>query len=526
MARERWGSKLGVILAVAGSAVGLGNFLRFPGLAAHYGGGAFMIPYFISFLLLGLPLMWVEWTIGRFGGGFEHSTAPGIFHTMWQKNRFIKYFGVIGIFGPVVIFSYYTYIESWLLGYSVFAVTGKYAACTDAETMTTFLTGYQGLGGPDNPYFDGLGPAYVFFLITFAVNVAVVSFGISRGIERFCKWALPLLFIIAVVLIVRVFMLGTPDPANPENSIINGLGFMWNPDWEALRHSEVWLAAAGQVFFTLSVGFGVILTYASYLTKRDDVALSGLTAATTNEMTEVVLGGSLVIPAAFAFLGAAGIEELTAGGGSIFNLGFVTMPLILQQMAFGQLFGFLWFFLLFVAGVTSSISLALPAIAFLEDEFNLTRREASIIFAAVTFILCQPAIFFLGNGVLDEMDFWGTSVCLVVFATIEAILFGWVFGMDKAWKELHTGSDIRIPGVYRFIIKYITPLFLLTILSVWVKQKWIDVILMKEVSPENLSLVIMTRIGLLGLLTFLGLMVWIVWKRRPEKTEPQEEWPS
>lgn len=526
MARERWGSKLGVILAVAGSAVGLGNFLRFPGLAAHYGGGVFMIPYFISFLLLGLPLMWVEWTIGRFGGGFEHSTAPGIFQTMWQKNRFIKYFGAIGIFGPVVIFSYYTYIESWLLGYSVFAVTGKYAACTDAESMSSFLTGYQGLGGPDNPYFGGLGTAYTFFLITFAVNIIVVSFGISRGIERFCKWALPLLFVIAIILIVRVFMLGAPDPAKPENSVINGLGFMWNPNWEALKHSEVWLAAAGQVFFTLSVGFGVILTYASYLTRNDDVALSGLTAATTNELAEVILGGSLVIPAAFVFLGASGIQELTAGGGSIFNLGFVTMPLVLQKIAFGQFFGFLWFFLLFVAGVTSSISLALPAIAFLEDEFNLTRREASIIFAAVTFILCQPAIFFLGNGVLDEMDFWGTSVCLVVFATIEAILFGWVFGMDKAWKELHTGSDIRIPGIYRFIIKYVTPLFLLTILGTWMVQKWIDVILLKGVAKENLSLVIMTRLGLLGLLVFLALMIWIVWKRRPDQTQAPEEWPS
>jgi NSS family neurotransmitter:Na+ symporter len=514
VARERWQSKLGVILAVAGSAVGLGNFLRFPGLAAHYGGGAFMIPYCVSFLLLGLPLMWVEWTIGRFGGGFEHSTAPGIFHTMWQKNRFIKYFGVIGIFGPVVIFSYYTYIESWLLGYSVFALTGRYAACTDAESMGAFLNAYQGLGGPDNPWFGGIGTAYVYFLITFFVNILVVSFGISRGIERFCKWALPLLFVIAVILMVRVFMLGAPDPARPENSVINGLGFMWNPDWAALKRSDVWLAAAGQVFFTLSVGFGVILTYASYLTPRDDVALSGLTAATTNELAEVVMGGSLVIPAAFVFLGAAGIEDLTTGGGSIFNLGFVTMPLVLQKVAFGQLFGFLWFFLLFIAGVTSSISLALPAIAFLEDEFNLSRREAGIVFAAVTFILCQPAIFFLGNGVLGELDFWGTSVCLVVFATIEAILFGWVFGMDRAWKELHTGSDIRIPGIYRFIIKFITPAFLLLILTSWAADQWIDVILMRKVAPENFNLIVMTRIGLLGLLLFLVLIVWIVWKRR------------
>ena len=106
MSQQRWGSRLGVILAVAGSAVGLGNFLRFPGVAANNGGGAFMSPYFISFFLLGLPLMWIEWTIGRFGGGFGHSTAPGVFDTMWRKNRFIKYFGVMGIFGPVVIFSY------------------------------------------------------------------------------------------------------------------------------------------------------------------------------------------------------------------------------------------------------------------------------------------------------------------------------------------------------------------------------------------------------------------------------------
>ena len=106
--RQSWGSKIGIILAVAGSAVGLGNFLRFPVQAAQNGGGAFMIPYFVSFLLLGIPLMWIEWTLGRFGGGFGHGTGPGIFHSMWKKNRFIKYFGVIGIFGPIVIFIYYT----------------------------------------------------------------------------------------------------------------------------------------------------------------------------------------------------------------------------------------------------------------------------------------------------------------------------------------------------------------------------------------------------------------------------------
>jgi NSS family neurotransmitter:Na+ symporter len=511
--RERWSSKLGVILAVAGSAVGLGNFLRFPGKVASNGGGAFMIPYFVSFLLLGLPLMWIEWTIGRFGGGFEHSTAPGIFQTMWKKSRFIKYFGVIGIFGPIVIFVYYTYVESWLLGYSLFAITGKYSACTDKESMTVFLEAYQGL--VSNEHFDGLWTSYLFFLITFAVNILVVCFGISRGIERVCKWGLPLLFLMAVVLVVRVLTLGSPIPEHPEQSIINGLGFLWNPDWSSLLNGKVWLEAAGQIFFTLSCGFGVILTYASYLKRNDDVALSGLSAAITNEMAEVVLAGSLVIPAAFVFLGSAGIKEVSDA--NVFNLGFVTMPLVLQNLAFSRLFGFLWFFLLFIAGVTSSISLTAPAIAFMEDEFNLTRREAGITFAVVTFVLCQPVIFFLGNGVMGEMDFWGVSVCLVVFASIETILFAWVFGMDKAWTELHAGSDITIPKIYRFIIKYVTPTALATILVVWLVQEWTDVILMKEVPEANKPFVIVTRIGLLGIFVLLSIIVWIVWRRRPQK---------
>ena len=515
MAQQRWGSRLGVVLAVAGSAVGLGNFLRFPGIAASNGGGAFMIPYFVSFFLLGLPLMWIEWTIGRFGGGFGHSTAPGVFHTMWQKNRFIKYFGVMGIFGPVVIFSYYTYVESWLLGYSVFAITGQYAGCADSEAMGAFLRGYQGVAV--NSHFDGVGTAYVFFLITFAINVIVVGFGISRGIERFCTTALPLLLVIAVVLVVRVLTLGTPDASQPENNVLNGLGFLWNPKWDALKEPKVWLAAAGQIFFTLSCGFGVILTYASYLRRNDDVALSGLTAAATNEMAEVVLGGSLVIPAAFAFIGAAGVQ--TIAGQGIFDIGFITMPLILGKMAFGQVFGFLWFFLLFAAGVTSSISLAQPAIAFLEDEFTLTRREAAVLFAVATFLLCQPVIFFYGNGVLGEMDFWGTTVCLVVFATVEAILFGWVFGIDRAWTELHAGSDIRIPRAYRFIIKYVTPLMLLTILGCWVWTDWKKQLFLEDVLPGDRPIVLMTRVGLMGLFVFLLLMVRIVWRRRTDTGE-------
>ena len=203
--RETWKSRLGIIMAVAGSAIGLGNFLRFPVQACQNGGGAFMIPYFISLLLLGIPLMWIEWTIGRFGGGFGHGTAPGIFHNMWTKNRFIKYFGVIGIFGPLVIFIYYTYIESWTLAYAFFSLTGKFGHTADQQSMLSLLKGFQGL--ERNNFFSSMQCAYIFFLVTFAANIYIIYKGISGGIEKLCNIAMPVLFVCGIVIAVRVLAL-------------------------------------------------------------------------------------------------------------------------------------------------------------------------------------------------------------------------------------------------------------------------------------------------------------------------------
>ncbi|MBI5555523.1 MAG: sodium-dependent transporter [Elusimicrobia bacterium] len=513
--KQSWGSRLGVIMAVAGSAVGLGNFLRFPVQAAQNGGGAFMIPYFVALLLLGIPLMWIEWTLGRYGGGFEHSTAPGIFHSTWKKNRFIRYFGVIGIFGPLVIFIYYTYIESWLLAYSYFALSGKYATATSQETMKAFLSAFQGL--QNNEYFTGLGSAYFFFLITFIMNIWILYYGIKGGIEKLCKIALPMLFVFALVIVLRVLFLGTPDPAQPDWNIAKGFGYLWNPDFSALKSAKTWLAAAGQIFFTLSVGIGVILTYASYLKKEDDVVLNGLTAVGTNEVAEVILGGSIIIPVAFAFFGPVDILAIAKGGS--FNLGFVTMPLIFGKIPLGVILAFLWFMLLFLAGITSSVSLAQPAVAFLEDEFRFNRKKAVLIFGVATFILCQPAIFGLGKGVVDELDFWGGTFCLVLFGTIEAFLFSWIFGLEKAWAEMHQGADLKIPGFYKFVIKYITPLFLITILGFWLGQEGIPTILMKNVSPANKPVVLAVRLLLLALFMGLALAVRFAWKKRKTGVE-------
>lgn len=508
--RQQWGTKLGVILAVSGSAVGLGNFLRFPVQAAQHGGGAFMIPYFMSLILLGIPLMWVEWAIGRYGGLFGHGTAPGVFQTLWTQNRFIKYFGVIGIFGPLVIFIYYTYIESWLLGYTVFAATGRYAAAATANQMDAFLRGYQGL--EHNAYFQGLGIAYGFFLVTFALNLWIVARGITRGIEWINRWALPVLTAMAVVVTVRVLTLDAPHPAHPDWSALNGLGFLWNPDLSALKDAKIWLAAAGQILFTLSVGIGVILTYASYLKRNQDVVLSGLTSVATNEFSEVLLGGSIVITAAYLFLGPAGAKEAAHSGA--FNLGFVTMPLIFEQFQYGRFYAVLWFGLLYLAGLIASISLLQPAIAFMEDEFRMSSRRAVAIVGAATFIATHAVIFGLGKGVLDEMDFWGGTVALVLFGAIEVILFTWVFGMDKAWEEMHRGAELDIPPVFHFIMKYITPAFLLIILAAWLWQQGIPVVTMRNVPASDRPIVLATRLGLGLLFVLLLLLVRRAWRSR------------
>lgn len=510
--REHWGSRLGVILAVAGSAVGLGNFLRFPAKAVLNGGGAFMIPYFVAFLLLGIPLMWVEWTLGRMGGALGHGTAPGMFDKLDGAGRWAKYLGTIGVLGPFVILIYYMYIESWTLAYAFYSFTNHLPFGGGQEPMKAFLSGYQGLA--HNRFFSGMVPALLFFGITFAVNFFFIYRGIRGGIEKLSRYGMPVLLGIGVLLMVRVLTLGTPDPALPELSIRNALGFIWNPNFSELRNAKVWIEAAGQIFFTLSVGIGVILTYASYLRKRDDVALSGLSASATNEFCEVILGASIVIPAAFVFLGGAS-GALEAAKSGTFNLGFVTMPLIFGKIPMGFLFSGLWFALLFIAGITSSVSLIQPAVSFLQDEMGWGRRRAVAMLGAVAFAACLPAIFFLGHGFVDELDFWGGTFFLVVFAAIEVILFAWVYGIDRGWEEMHQGARIRIPILYKYVIKYVTPLFLLGLLGVWSYQQFWPFIIMKGVNPGDRPYQWAARI--LILVIWLGIVAAVAWVWRKRR---------
>lgn len=512
--RERWGTKIGLILAMAGNAVGLGNFLRFPVQAAQNGGGAFMIPYFVAFLLLGIPLMWLEWGMGRYGGKFGHGSAPGMFDVMW-KNPISKYIGAAGLFISSVILIYYTYIESWTLGFSFFSLFKSYFGEITFESMGSFLSSYQGLG---EGYFSSIWPAYIFMLITLALNIYVLYKGISKGIERLAKIAMPALIIFALILLIRVITLGTPDPVNhPDWNVASGFAFIWNPDFSKLSSASIWLAAAGQIFFTLSVGLGCIQAYASYVRENEDIALSGLATASTNEFVEIVFGGSIAIPVAAAFFGVTVTQQIAAGGS--FNLGFVSLPIIFPKIPFGQFFGFLWFLLLFFAGITSSVALAQPLITFLKDELKLSHKKATLTVALTTLITIQFVVFFLGHGFLDELDYWAGTFGLAFLALFEVIIFAWIFGIDKGWKEITRGAEIKVPKVFYYILKYVTPLYLLFIFINWMYRDAIPIFLMKGVKPEDIAYRWGAR-GLMALmLAVLLLLVYLAWHRKARNNE-------
>jgi SNF family Na+-dependent transporter len=311
-----------------------------------------------------------------------------------------------------------------------------------------------------------------------------------------------------------VLTLGTPNPDLPDQNVLNGLGFMWNPKIPPgetllglLSNPEIWLQATGQVFFSLSIGFGITITYASYLRARDDVVLSGLTASATNEFCEVCLGGLITVPAAFIFLGADPIQKVA---GSTFGLGFYTLPVIFEYMPVGMLFGFLWFFLLFLAAVTSSLSMLQPVIAFLEEGFGLARRASVALLGLITAIGSLLVVYFSRDLVaLDIMDFWVGQVGIFLLATVVVVVFSWVIGTERGIAEAERGALLRLPRWFPFVIKYVSPTYLLVIFALFLAQNAADYA--KKLTQDSAAF--LTGLFVLSVLIFLALLVSIAAQR-------------
>ncbi|MBC9796501.1 sodium-dependent transporter [Sinomicrobium weinanense] len=454
--KESWGSRIGLILAMAGNAVGLGNFLRFPVQAVENGGGAFIIPYLVCFLLMGIPLLFIEWSSGRYGGRFGNHSTPYILDTM-TKGRILKYIGVFGIFTNIAVAAYYAYIESWTMSYVLHSLRGTFNGMDQTEVANFFVSYTDVLHSTTGIPFE----AVVFYILCLSINVYVLSKGL-QGVEKVAKIGMPLLILFGIVLAIRGITLGTSGASEifPDANAWDGLNFLWTPQYESILDLKVWMAAAGQIFFTLSVGMGTVHCYAAYVKSKDDIALNAVSAGFMNEFIEVVIGSSIVIPIAAGYLGMDWVRE-NAG----FGMAFQTMPYLFQQWGtvFAAVAGVMWFGLLFFSGITSSLAMGTPCVSFMQDEFNWNRKKGAIGFGLVTLIMGLPTVFLFNYGVFNEYDYWAGTVSLVLFAMMETILFSWVFGLKKGWKEINMGSDIKIPEVYKYIIKFVTPVILIVV---------------------------------------------------------------
>jgi len=453
--KESWGSRVGLVLAMAGNAVGLGNFLRFPVQAVNNGGGAFIIPYLVSFLVMGIPLLWIEWSMGRFGGKHGHHSTPFILDTM-DKGRFWKYFGVFGIWTNLAVAAYYCYIESWTMSYVYHSITQSFSGLTQGQ-VAAFFNDYVNITTSTTgiPF-----EAVIFYIACLVLNTWILSRGLSGGVEKTAKIGMPLLILFGIFLAIRGLTLGSSGATveHPDANAWAGLNFLWEPQFDSLSNPSVWLAAAGQIFFTLSVGMGTIHCYAAYVKSKDDIALNAMAAGWTNEFVEVVLGSLIVIPIAAGYLGLDWVRENAS-----FGMAFQTMPFLFQNWGpiLATLAGVFWFGLLFFAGITSSLAMGTPWMGFMQDEFNVSRKKSAWSFGAVVLLLGLPTVFFYNYGVFGEYDYWAGTVSLVVFALAESIIFAWIYGIDKGWKEINSGADMKVPHIYKYIIKYVTPVFLL-----------------------------------------------------------------
>lgn len=453
--RENWGSKLGLILAMAGNAVGLGNFWRYPYTAAKNGGGSFMIPYFAALILMGIPLMFVEWSLGRYGGKYGHGSLGPMVYLQAREGVKPRTAAILGGFAgavalgvTVLVNSYYNHIIGWTLGYAFESLTGGYMD-QSVSTGEFFVN-----------YIQSPALVFTFWIIALAVLYLAVAGGIQKGIEVLAKFMMPTIYIFGAILIVRTLTLGTP--VNPDWSPIKGLDYIWSPRWQDLNWNSA-LAAAGQIFFTLSLGMGIICNYASYLKPDDDIVLSGFATVSLNELAEVILGGTIAIPIAYTYLGPEGLS-------ASIGLSFISLPNIFRTMGGGQLMGAFWFLLLAFAGITSAVAMYNYIVSLLEESFGMAKKKASLsVFFLYILVGLPVALEPILTKTADlayfsELDNWVGTYLLVVLGGLEIIVVGWLNGKNSL-EEINRGGYWKLSGwFYKAFIQFLTPVSIIVLL--------------------------------------------------------------
>ncbi len=436
--RDNFSSKFGVIAAAAGSAIGLGNIWKFPYIAGENGGGAFLIIYLVFIILIGVPVMMSEFIIGRKAA----QNVFGAFRSL-SKSGFWKIIGVMGVLAAFFILSFYGTVAGWTIEYLYLAVKNSFAG-KDAAQIEEMFTAFS----------TSTYKPVIFQILFMAITALIVIRGIKKGIEKYTKILMPMLIVIILYLDITALSL---------KGGMEGLKFLFQPDFSKVTPKCV-IDALGHSFFTLSLGMGVLMTYASYFKNDTNLTKTSISVAAADTII-ALLAGIAIFPAVFAFN-----TEPAAGPGLV----FITLPNIFEQIPGGFLFSILFFLLLGVAALTSSISILEVVVAYLSEEKQISRTKATIIATSlitVTGVLCTLSLGPLssfgifGLNIFDLLDFIASNILLPLGGMLISIFVGWKLKRHIITDELSNYGTIRLTSIkiFIFLVRYLAPISILIV---------------------------------------------------------------
>lgn len=437
-ARGIWGSKIAFIFAAAGSAIGLGNVWRFPMLVGKNGGAIFVLVYILAAAFVGFSVMLAEFSIGR----HTQKNPVGAIEHIKPRSPW-KLIGYLGVTTGIFILSYYSVVMGWATGYFIKTAAGVFKKDVTAQLTAKIFTEFT--SSPIQTIF--------WLLVSIFLTAFIISRGVKGGIEKATKIMMPALFIILIFLAIRALTLPGAE---------KGIAFYLKPDFSKLKGTTV-LFALGQAFFSLSLGMGTMITYGSYMFKSDNL-VSSAAWVTFSDTLVAFTAGLVVFPTLFAIPGI----EPTAGPSLVFKV----LPLIFPKIPGGYIFGTLFFLLLLLAALTSTISLLEVPVAYLVDERKWSRKKATWTVALASLVLGIPSALSTGGmklftklNVLSVLDFIFGNISLAVGSLLICLFVGWVWGMKNAIKEVHSGNPtFKIKALWVFSILFLSPLAIIFIL--------------------------------------------------------------
>jgi len=431
--RDSFSSKFGIIAATAGSAIGLGNIWRFPYVAGENGGGAFLLVYLIFVLAIGIPVMLSEFTIGR----GAQLNAFGSFRKLKPGQPWYL-IGLMGVAAAFMILAFYTTVAGWTLEYIYQSLINGFSG-KNPEQLHSMFESFTG----------GSWRPLIWYALFMGLTGFIIVAGVKNGIEKYTKILMPVLFILLLVLVLRAVTL--PGAGK-------GIRFLFQPDFSKIRASTI-LEALGQAFFSLSIGMGTLITYSSYIKKHEKLGQTAVFVAMADTLV-AVLAGLAIFPAVFAFH----IEPASGEG-----LAYITLPNLFQQIPGGYFFSLIFFFLLGVAALTSTISVLEVIVAFFSEELKMTRKAATwtaTLSVSILGVMCvfstslMADVHIFGKTVFDLLNFSSANILLPLGGFFIVLFVAWVYGTEKTKRELSNNGTLKaryIP-LFIFIIKFLAPI--------------------------------------------------------------------